>query len=141
MADCLCPRLSREHAPPPLDLRFMAVPYNPSWDVLRRMCESVRVDERAANCPPSVEHVLDMGSFDDNDDESLLGDEYSYSGERGQPASLSTLKLTELAICATSGSRSRLVPLGAFACVLLLLAVTFRVNIPLAPFRFVRERI
>lgn len=115
----------------------MTVPYVPSWDVLRRMCESVRVGECA---PPPVETVLDMGSFDDNDDDSLLGDEYSF-GERVQPASLSSLKLTDLALCATSGSRSRLVPLGAFACVLLLLAVTFRVNIPLAPFRFVRERI
>lgn len=107
--------LRRAHAPPPLDLRFLSVPYVPTWDVLRRMCES----ERRAT--PVVSTVLDMGAFYDGDE--LDADDCKHP------------------ICVVGAPSGRGIALAAAVCLALLLIAAFRVRVPAPPIRFVREKI
>ncbi len=95
------------------------------------MTESLRRQEPPK--PPPVESVLDMGSFDDNDE-----DEFDELAELIQveklmhdmvSATCTNLSSTKLWVCAFS-----------FFVVLLLLAA-FRVDVPVVPFKFVRERV
>lgn len=93
------------------------------------MCESER-RARMKEQPRSVEAVLDMGSFDDNDECSDDDDDESRALALGAAYKMGT-----------SQRLPRQLAMFAFCCVLLLLAVAFRVRIPRAPFRFVRDKV
>lgn len=121
---------TKAQPPPPLDLRYMTTPYVPTWDVLRRMTESNHKYNPLPKSPP-IEAVLDMGSFDDNDDDFDELAELIHAERKmyEMVASCTNCSSTRLWVCAFS-----------FFLVLLLLAA-FRVDVPVVPFKFVRERV
>eukprot|EP00171_Calliarthron_tuberculosum_P013001 IDg13001t1 len=110
--------LVRASAPPPLDLRFLHVPYVPTWDVLRRMCESERVHTT------SVEAVLDMGAFYDGDDIEADG---HFDFKRP--------------VCTAAATSARVIAIAFSVCLALLLIAAFRVHVPAPQLRFMRERV
>lgn len=125
-----------EMRPPPLDLRFGIPPYVPSWDILRRMTESLRA--QPVPVPDrTVEHVLDMGSFgcdDESDDEGEYGD-YNYTAMKSRISACSSFSFVS---CNSSVRGWILFVCFALFC---LLVAAFRVKMPVASFKFVREKV
>lgn len=123
-----------ELRPPPLDLRFGIPPYVPSWDILRRMTESLRA-QPVPFPDRAVEHVLDMGAFgcDESEDEDEYVDDYTAMKSR-----LCSSASSSFLSCNSSVRGWILFVCFALFC---LLVAAFRVKVPVASFKFVREKV